>query len=325
MRRGVLALAEAAEPHLGGPEQSAWLARLETEHDNLRAALTWWYEVGDARHGLRLATALLRFWDTRDHMAEGQPRLMAFLALPGDGVSSEARARALDAASELTTWQGQHAMATQLATEALVIHRDLGAPAGIARSLWLFGTNALAVGDIAQAQTAIDEGIAVARIAGNRVDEGLHLRLSGMLQRSCGEPQRAIPFFDASIALWRALGARDELCNDLGELALTVGHLGEIARARELWAELLPLAYEIGEAWQVAMYLEGQAELFSAGGPARAGGTAAGRGRCVAIQARSARDRLLPVNHAGLCHSAGAAGRRGLRRGAGGRAGALAR
>ena len=132
-----LTLAEAAEPYLGGPEQSAWLARLETEHDNLRAALTWWYEVGDARYGLRLATALLRFWDTRDHMAEGQPRLMAFLALPGDGVSSEARARALDATSELTTWQGRHAMATQLATEALVIHRDLGVDAIIWLEDWL--------------------------------------------------------------------------------------------------------------------------------------------------------------------------------------------
>jgi predicted ATPase/DNA-binding CsgD family transcriptional regulator len=256
-----LALAEEAEPHLGGPDQSLWLAHLETDHDNLRAALTWWYEVGDARHGLRLATALLRFWDTRDYMAEGQPRLMAFLALPGDAVSLEARARALDAASELASWQGRHEMATQLATEALMIQRQLANSSGIAGALWLLGVNALAVGDIAQAQTSIDEGMTVAHAAGDRAAEALHLRLSGMLQRTCGEPERAIPYFDASIALWRALGARDELCNDLGELALTVGHLGDTARARELWAEELLLAYEIGEAWQVALYLEGHAEL----------------------------------------------------------------
>src|SRR5215213_3867286 len=191
-----LTLAEVAEPHLGGPQQSAWLARLETEHDNLRAALTWWYEVGNARHGLRLATALLRFWDTRDHMAEGQPRLMAFLALPGDAVSLEARARALDAASELASWQGRHEIATQLATEALIIQRDLGAPAGIARALWLLGTNTLAVGDIEQAQAHIDEGMTVARAAGDRTAEALHLRLSGMLQRTYGEPERALPFFN---------------------------------------------------------------------------------------------------------------------------------
>jgi non-specific serine/threonine protein kinase len=256
-----LAFAESAEPHLGGPEQGPWLARLETEHDNLRAALTWWQEQGDARQGLRLATALLRFWDTRDYMSEGQPRLMAFLDLPGDAVSPEARARALDAASELASWQGRHELAAQLAAEALCIQRDLASPAGIARAQWLLATNALAVGDIEQAQISIDEGLAVAHAAGDRTGEALHLRLLGMLQRACGEPERAIPFFEASNALWRELGARDELCNDLGELALAVGHLGDRIRARELWAEVLSLADEIGEAWQVAMYLEGQAEL----------------------------------------------------------------
>src|SRR5829696_6417028 len=78
---------------------------------------------------------------------------------------------------------------------------------------------------------------------------------------ACVAQRSALPCFDASIVLWRSLGARDELCNDLGELALAVGHLGDIARARELWAEELLLAYEIGEAWQVALYLEGHAEL----------------------------------------------------------------
>jgi non-specific serine/threonine protein kinase len=148
-----------------------------------------------------------------------------------------------------------------LALEALAIQRQLANLSAVSGTLWLLGVNALAVGDIARAQTSIDEGLAVAHAAGDRAAEALHLRLSGMLQRARGEPERAIPFFDASIALWRALGARDELCNDLGELALAVGHLGDRARARALWAETLALAEEIGEAWQVAMYLEGQAEL----------------------------------------------------------------
>jgi len=44
--RHYLALAEAAAPHMRGAEQIVWAERLELEHDNLRAALTWAHEHG---------------------------------------------------------------------------------------------------------------------------------------------------------------------------------------------------------------------------------------------------------------------------------------
>src|SRR5207302_1650733 len=50
-----LDLAEQAEPALRGPEQVAWLERLDAEHGNLRAALDWSLAEADAAVGLRLA------------------------------------------------------------------------------------------------------------------------------------------------------------------------------------------------------------------------------------------------------------------------------
>ena len=75
-----LHLAERAEPHLRESTVLEWLDRLESEHDNLRAALDWSGDVDSPGHA-RLAGALHAFWDIRGHFAEGYERLERALAL----------------------------------------------------------------------------------------------------------------------------------------------------------------------------------------------------------------------------------------------------
>jgi non-specific serine/threonine protein kinase len=261
-----LTLAEEAEPHLNGSEQVIWLDRLEIEHDNMRAALGWLREQEDADHGLRLATALLRFWDTRDYPAEGRSHLHAFLALAGDSAPAAIRAKALDAASELASWEADHAAGARLAAEALAIQREREDAPGIVRALWLLGTNTLALGDVALARTYIAEGMALARSEGDRAGEALHLRITGTAHTSCGEPTLAIPNHEAALELWHALGARAEMCSEFAEMAVAVSHAGDRERAIGLWEQSLQLAREVGEAWHVAHYLEGHAELALAAG-----------------------------------------------------------
>ena len=79
-----LTLAEESEPRLGGPEQVAWFERLETENDNLRAALTWAIDHGDAELGLRLAQSLRPFWYARGHYLEGRGWVARFLGGLGE-------------------------------------------------------------------------------------------------------------------------------------------------------------------------------------------------------------------------------------------------
>ena len=86
-------LAERAAPELRGPGQLEWLARLETEHDNLRVALAWGLETGDADLAQRTAAALAWFWIIRRHVAEAVEWYDRVLA--ADGGSTQARALAL--------------------------------------------------------------------------------------------------------------------------------------------------------------------------------------------------------------------------------------
>ena len=81
--RVVSALVEQAERELSGPDQTAWLARLDADHENLRAALAWAFEHGASELGLRLAGGLWRFWMTRGYLTEGQQWLDRVLSTGG--------------------------------------------------------------------------------------------------------------------------------------------------------------------------------------------------------------------------------------------------
>ena len=86
-------LAEQAAPELRGPRQLEWLERLETEHDNLRAAMAWGLEAGHADLAQRTAAALAWFWIIRRHVTEAAEWYNRILA--ADGGSTKARASAL--------------------------------------------------------------------------------------------------------------------------------------------------------------------------------------------------------------------------------------
>jgi len=90
-----LTLPEESEPRLGGPEQVAWFERLETENDNLRAAISWAIGHGEAELGLRLAQALRPFWYARGRYVEGRGWVARFLGDLGElFVDAEDYARA---------------------------------------------------------------------------------------------------------------------------------------------------------------------------------------------------------------------------------------
>jgi predicted ATPase/class 3 adenylate cyclase len=121
----MLALVERAAPELT-KANSDWLTRLSLELENLRAALTWAIEVGDAETGMRLCGALWRFWQVRALLSEGREWCGRVLAMEAGATPTSARAVALMAAGNVAYWQREPVVAERLYRESLAAAEIIG-------------------------------------------------------------------------------------------------------------------------------------------------------------------------------------------------------
>jgi len=156
------ALAEASVPHLRSGDQRIWLDRLEREHDNMRAALAWALERGDAETALRLCGALALFWRTRGHLSEGR-RWCAQAQALGGVTPPDARADALYGHAILAHWQGDYDAAETLYQASLALRRSAGDERGVALTLNGLGILADDVGEYDRALTLQQESPGASR------------------------------------------------------------------------------------------------------------------------------------------------------------------
>jgi predicted ATPase/transcriptional regulator with XRE-family HTH domain len=216
-----LSLAEEAEPQLVRSVQAGWFDRLDAEHDDMRAALRWSLENGHTETGLRLASALWRFWETRGYFSEGEQWLGKGLAQRP--LTAAVEAKALTAAGSLVCRAGDLPRARRLHTESLRLFRDLGDTAGIARSLSNLGVVADELGDYTEATVLYEESLALRRELGNTWAIAVLLVNLGEVARKQGRLGEARSFITESRQLFEELG-------DLVGIAVTFNNLGEVAR-----------------------------------------------------------------------------------------------
>jgi predicted ATPase/class 3 adenylate cyclase len=219
-----LTLAEESEPRSGGPEQVAWFERLETENDNLRAALTWAIDHGEAELGLRLAQALRPFWYARGHYVEGRGWVARFLGgLAELFVDKEDYVRARDLYEEVLAiarqmedaptlvptlidlgyvhlLQGNHALATALGEEAVTLSRERGRTADLARALNCLGWTALVGGDRERADDSFAQSLALYSEHGNDAIAAESLEGLACAAGAKGEAGRSARLFGAAEA-----------------------------------------------------------------------------------------------------------------------------
>jgi non-specific serine/threonine protein kinase len=261
-----LALAERAEPELRGPHESEWSARLEAEHDNLRAALRRVISDGQAEPALRLGSALWRFWTVRGHMVEGLDWLEQALALGTvrEGASAEflrARAGALNGAGNLAAARGEHARSLPFHEESLALRRRLADRAGEAASLLNLGTAARNLGIRPLADAQFTASLDLFRELGQIANEATAWLNLGRLRHDEGDSERATACYQEALARFQEAGS------DRG-VAIILKHLGDLARERgaldtaaRLYGEAVALRRGQGDLWITGLSLIGLARV----------------------------------------------------------------
>ena len=156
-----LRLAEDAEPHLSGPTQAVWFARLEKDYTNLRSAYEWSLQESDAALGMRLATALDTFWNVRGPALEGLDWLVRTVSRPEAAAPSLVRARALFATARVLGLMAELVRSNRYAEESLSISRALEYRPGVARALFQLGMNARFQGDLKTSKQLIEQSLAI--------------------------------------------------------------------------------------------------------------------------------------------------------------------
>ena len=247
-----LVLAEEEAIEQCGAEGTEWSERFAREHDNFRAGLEWLTETGDAEWGLRLGTALFRFWEIREYLAEGRDRLGKLLKLAGAAAPTKVRARALFAAGVLAGEQGDYASADKLIDESQDISLQLGDKKGVAVSL-----NALAVfardrGDVARAQILFEATLGLWRELGDQKAVARALSNLANVLKLQRDYDRANALHRECLSIFQGLGDRTGIAWSLNYQGDVARDHGDTAAARTLYEQGLGIFRELSDRWGTA-------------------------------------------------------------------------
>jgi predicted ATPase/class 3 adenylate cyclase len=242
-----LALAERARPELVGPEQGAWLVRLDLERENLLAAHAWCDRAeGGAELGLKLVCSVWRYWLSRGLLGLGYRLTVEALARAGAQGRSAARCRALFDAGQLASSMGRYSEAREYLEESLAIAREIGDERRVAAALQPLALAFLGQGDLDAARIHLREALALARGLGDKRSIAAALNALAQLHRVEGQLDTAEPLYDQVLALARELGDRESIAIALLNLAMVSIGRSSGDRAQSMLREVLSIAEEIG-------------------------------------------------------------------------------
>jgi non-specific serine/threonine protein kinase len=236
-------LARRAAAELTGADQAQWLARLDTDLENLRLAL----ERGSTAQRLSLTAALARFWLNRGYWSEGRRWLERALESPG-GNDGE-RLMVLLGACHLAQRQGDLHRATTHAQDGLALAARIDDVVMRAQFLNQLGEIARHQGDADRGLSMLADALTVARAGGDERVIGLVLNNIGVIQLTLLQDfAGARATYAEALAIHRATSAHRDTATTLNNLAICALATGDFADGANLALEGREVAEAIGDA-----------------------------------------------------------------------------
>jgi predicted ATPase/DNA-binding SARP family transcriptional activator len=240
-----LQLAEAADQAVHTAEYPAWLVRLDTEIDNLRAALAWGQKTPRGLEaGLRLAGALPWYCYLANRWREGRDWAERMLTMSGSENHPIARARTLFTVGGLATLLDDYTAAEPYLEESIALFQQGNDLRGLAYALSVLGSVRLNQGDHATARALEEESVALFQSIQNKPGHLYALGALGDVLLYYGDYEPAKATFSTCLELSRDLDNPNGLSYALLNLGKIARCQGDYVTARALSEESLALAHE---------------------------------------------------------------------------------
>ena len=275
-----MALAEPDESELYDPGQVSWLDRLEMEHDNLAAAMSWQLDQDRLDPALRLVWVTWRFWWMHGHAAE-LARFGETILAKSERLPPHQRALAVSATGLMLVVGGDRDRARPLLEQSLPLFREADDKLDVAMVLGALGHLSAALGQYTVASQLLEDSLALVHEVGGALTRNERLRqlmvtsevpnFLGQVRLAQGDLDSAARLFAEGLATARRMRDRPAILISLYDLALASQARGDLAGATAHLTEGLSLAAGAGDETSAAHYLKALAAVASrTGNPQRA-------------------------------------------------------
>ncbi len=244
--RFMVGFVKAGRPEYDGMDP-AWLDRLDRERDNLRAALDWAVN-NHIEEAIDLALNSSVYWSSRDYISEALHWLQIILE-KSEGLESCTAERA--AVYSLLGWNsilvGHHRDGRAASESAMALAQKSGADRAYVLACCTLALASIFLGDNPAAQEAIDKGERLARQKDVKQELAMVIFTKAqMVYFSTRDGVQAKTYLEESIRLSRDVGNRWDTAFQVFGQARLAASLGDMDSARSMFNQGTEIARRIG-------------------------------------------------------------------------------